>query len=161
MTLFKTSFASAVAVLMVGAAAAHEYQAGAVEIDHPWARPTVAATQPAAAFFILKNDGDADDRLIEARVAPDFAEGVELHTTLIDGAVARMRHLTDGAAVPAGGKVAFEPGGKHVMLFGLAAPLSEGESFPMTLVFENAGEVEVEVVIEDPADGAATDHSHH
>jgi copper(I)-binding protein len=72
--------------------------------------------------------------------------------------VMRMRAV-EAVEVPAHGQVALEPGGLHVMLIGLKAPLEEGGSFPLKLVFANAGEVEVVATIEDIAHGGAG-HDH-
>jgi hypothetical protein len=72
----------------------------------------------------------------------------------------RMRPV-DAVEVPAGGEAVLEPGGLHVMLIGLKAPLEEGDSFALRLVFEDAGEVEVVTTIEDIAHGGAgTGHDH-
>jgi len=137
-------------------AMAHGYSVGDITIDHPWARPTVALRQPAAAYFTLRNDGDTPDRLIAAEPL-EFAESAELHTHINDDGIMRMRPAADGVVIPAGETVAFEPGGLHVMLFGLAAPLAEGELHRLRLIFEDAGAVEVGVFVETGADG----HHHH
>jgi copper(I)-binding protein len=69
----------------------------------------------------------------------------------------KMRELPDGIAVPAQQTVELKPGGLHVMLMGLKHPLVEGETFPLTLEFEHAGTLEVEVTI---AGIAARDTGH-
>ncbi|MEO9968278.1 MAG: copper chaperone PCu(A)C [Hyphomonadaceae bacterium] len=144
-------------------ASAHEFAAATVKIDHPWARPTVTTRQPAAVFFHLENTGDADDRLVSAEIDPSIATGAELHTTLNDEGTFRMRPLTTGIVVPAGSEVAVQPGGHHLMLFNLTAPLELGQRFPVVLVFEKAGRVEVEVVVETPvdADSAPVEAANH
>lgn len=155
-------FALATVSVMGPQAIAHEYRAKDIQIDHPWARPTITTRQPAAVFFTLKNQGGAADRLIGAKVDARFAGGAELHTTLNDDGVMRMRRLADGLDVPAGATVEVQPGGAHLMLFNLAEPLEDGFRFPVTLVFENAGEVEVVVAVETPVEAApAMDHSAH
>src|SRR5690606_16779809 len=93
-----------------------------------------------AAYLTVSNDGNKDDVLREAR--SPVAGKVEIHDMTMEGMVMKMRRL-DALPVPAGGSVALAPGGKHIMLIGLAEPLSEGMSVPLTLVFEGAGEVEV------------------
>ncbi len=150
-----------VALASAVCAQAHEYDVAALKIDHPWARPTVAAAQPGAAFFTVTNTGNAPDRLIAARAPDGFLEGIEIHTTRIgEDGVARMRPLADGALVEPGETLVFAPGGRHLMLFGLGAPLEDGESFPLTLVFERAGEVDVVVKVEtNPEAGAG--HAGH
>ncbi|MEM7661356.1 MAG: copper chaperone PCu(A)C [Pseudomonadota bacterium] len=153
--------AALMAALPLGVAA-HEFAAEEIKIDHPWARPTVTTRQPAAVFFHLDNTGDADDRLLSANVPEGIAGSAEIHTTLNDEGVLRMRPLAKGISIPAGEEVPVAPGGHHIMLFDLVAPLSEGMRFPVTLTFEKAGDIEVEVFVETPADGAdAVDHSAH
>jgi copper(I)-binding protein len=85
---------------------------------------------------------------------------VELHEMKMDGDVMRMRQVA-AVDVPAGGSVALEPGGLHVMLLGLKAPLKEGDRFPMTLRFEKAGEVKVEVHVEAAGVGPARHDMKH
>ena len=152
-------FLAAIALTLSSAAAiAHDYSAGDMHIDHPWARPTLAATVPAAVYFDMRNHGNADDRLIAA--ATDRADHVELHASIKDhetGTV-KMRLAEDGVAAPAGQTVSMATGSYHIMLIGLEKPLKEGERFPMTLTFEQAGEVEVMIHVEDREAGA---HEHH
>lgn len=143
-------------------AVAHEFAAKEINIDHPWARPTITTRQPAAVFFTLDNKGGAADRLVDVMVDASIAGGAEIHTTLDDDGIMRMRRLADGLEVPAGETVAVQPGGNHVMLFNLVNPLEEGFRFPVTLVFQNAGNVQVEVSVETQAEPTpAMDHSAH
>lgn len=125
---------------------AHDYVIGDLTIDHPWARPTVTTRQPGAAYFTIRNDGETDARLIEARPI-DFAEVAELHTHINDDGVMRMRPVAGGVVIPAGETIRFEPGGLHVMLFGLEAPLTEGSPQSLTLVFEDLGEIDVMLAV--------------
>ena len=100
-----------------------------------------------AVFMMIENTGAADDRLVAAS-AP-VAERVELHTHLEDGnGVMRMVEVKDGFGVPAGGDHALKRGGDHVMLMGLTEALEDGKSFPLTLVFEQAGEITIDVPID-------------
>lgn len=83
--------------------------------------------------------------------------------SMTDG-VMRMRQLEGGVPLPAGETVKLEPGGLHVMLIGLKQPLTEGQTLPLTLTFEEAGTLEVELAIEEREAGAGhshgTDHQH-
>ena len=136
-------------------------EAGDLTIENPWARETVAAVPNSAGYMTIKNDGDAPDRLVKA--ASDVAAKVELHTMAMEGDVAKMRPV-DGVDVPAHGEADLAPGGLHIMLVGLKAPLKEGTSFPLTLTFEKAGDVTVEVPVEDIAHGGGhgdMDHMDH
>ena len=137
------------------AAHAHGFQLGAIAIGHPWARATVPGQPGGAGYLSLDNRGPAADRLLSARAA--VAERVELHEMWMEGDVMRMRQR-DAIAVPAGAKVEFRPGGAHLMLIGLKAPLKTGEKFPLVLTFEKAGTVEVVVNVE-AAGGAEPGHA--
>ena len=145
------------APLAAAPALAHDYVIGDLTIDHPWARPTVTARQPGAAYFTIRNDGDTDARLIEARPI-GFAEVAELHTHINDDGVMRMRALADGIVIPAGETVSLEPGGLHVMLFGLEAPLTEGSPQSLTLVFEGLGEIDVILAVHHNTEAGQAHH---
>ncbi|HZE91001.1 MAG TPA: copper chaperone PCu(A)C [Rhizobacter sp.] len=123
---------------------AHSFQLGAISIGHPYARATTAAQPTGGAYLTLTNKG-ADDRLLSA--SADVAKSVELHRMTMEGDVMHMRRL-DAVDVPAGQTVELKPGALHVMLVGLKAPLQQGDHFPMTLKFEKAGEVTVQVNVE-------------
>jgi periplasmic copper chaperone A len=73
--------------------------------------------------------------------------------------VMKMRAI-EAVDVPAHGEAVLEPGGLHIMLIGLKAPLEEGKSFALTLEFENAGELEVMTTIEDIAHAGGSGHDH-
>lgn len=153
--------------LMVVAAKKHAHghggmqvaQADGIAVEAPFARASAGPVKNGAAYLTLRNDGGEDDRLVAAR-AP-VADRVELHTHLHENGVMRMRQV-EAIEVPAGGMAMLKPGGDHVMLMGLKAPLKEGESFPLTLIFEKAGEITVDVAISGV--GAMQGHgdsSHH
>jgi copper(I)-binding protein len=135
-------------LLLAGAALAahaHGFKAGDLAIGHPYARATAPGQPTGGAYLRVENHGAQSDRLVSA--SADVSKSVELHEMKMEGDVMRMRQV-DGVEVPAGQSVVLEPGGVHVMLIGLKAPLKQGERFPMTLRFEKAGEVKVEVVVE-------------
>ena len=134
------------AVLMAAGlvAQAHEFKLGAIAIGHPYARATVPGQLAGGGFLKLENKGDAD-RLLSA--SADVAGSVELHTMSMEGDVMRMRQV-DSIALPTGKTVELKPGGLHIMFIGLKAPLKAGDSFPMKLKFEKAGEVTVNVKVE-------------
>ncbi|TQV72561.1 copper chaperone PCu(A)C [Denitrobaculum tricleocarpae] len=123
---------------------AHEFKKGDLMIDHPFARASIP-DRPGAAYVTIKNMGGEDDRLVSA--SSPKAGRVELHTHIMENGVARMRKV-EAIEVPAGGTAELKPGGDHIMLFKLDNALSEGETFPITLTFEKAGDVEVTVNVE-------------
>lgn len=140
---------------------AHSYEVGAIKIGHPWARPTVVGQTAGGGYLKLENSGKTADRLMS--VSSAAAERVELHTMKLDGDVMRMRQL-DAIELPPGASVELKPGGHHLMLVGLKAPLELGKSIPLKLTFEKAGDVMVEVKVEKaPAStpAPAADHTGH
>ena len=142
-----------------GHAAAHDYTAGPLVIDHPYAVPTPPGSLHGAAYLrSVRNTGAAADRLIGATTP--VARQVEIHRMTLDGDVMRMRSLP-AIDIPAGKRIELKHGGEfHLMLMNLSAPLKEGDSFPLTLRFERAGEKEVSVQVQKPRKGAPSGHSH-
>lgn len=137
----------------------HHAMTGAPAVTQVWSRAMPPSAPTGAVYFTLRNPGDKPDRLVG--VQTPRAEKAELHTHVHKGEVMRMERI-DTVDVPAGGEVSFKPGGNHVMLFKLSEPLVAGEQFPLTLIFENAGEVTVEVSIQDQApESNGNGHMHH
>ena len=114
-----------------------------VAVIDPWARASILASRPAAAYLTMTSD--QADRLIAA--SSPAAKHIMIHATERDpeGAV-RMRHLEFLDLVP-GNPVTLAPGGIHLMLTGLSGPLLQGGRFPLTLRYEIAGEVTIEVPV--------------
>jgi len=127
------------------AASAHVESLGRLQIVHPWAKPSLKGVPNGAAYMAISNSGEADDVLVSA--SSDIAEAVELHAMEMNNGIMRMRPIEGGVTIPAGGTVAFEPGGKHLMLIGLNRRLKAGETFNLTLQFEKAGQKRIEVRI--------------
>lgn len=141
-------FIFAAALLALAAATparARDYKLGNLTIEHPFARATTAHAMTGAAYFSVRNAGAAADRLIAVKAA--VSKRVGLHTNIHEGGIMKMRPIK-AVEVPAAGRVELKPGGKHVMFMGLKAPLVKGHEFPLTLVFEHAGEITVQVEIE-------------
>lgn len=126
-------------------AAAHEFTRGDVTVAHPWARATPGGVKVGGAYLEIKAAAGAGDRLIAAH--SPVAGKAEIHNHIMDGDIARMRRVE---VVPiAGGKsVVLEPSGYHVMLMDLKQPLKDGDLIKLTLVFERAGEIEVDATVE-------------
>ena len=116
--------------------------------------------QSGAAFMRLENRQGVDDRLIAA--ASDVAQRVELHTHTEDAqGVMRMVEVEEGFPLPAGGHHDLARGGDHVMFLGLTRPLAQGDSVTLTLEFEQAGALTLELTVGLPADAPAHHgHSH-
>lgn len=148
--------ALALALLVPAAATAADVRLGDLSIEQPWARASVAAN--GAAYMTIRTSGAEADRLIGA--ASPVATTVELHTHLVEGDVMRMRPVK-AIEVNVGEPAVLQPGGLHVMLIGLKAPLKAGDSFPLTLTFEKAGTVTVDVAVTAPgAGGEPAPHRH-
>jgi hypothetical protein len=113
-----------------------------IRVGDAWARASVTAT--GAAYLTIENTGASDDALVEVR--SDVAEKLEIHDMTMENMVMRMRKV-DRLALPAGETVRLAPGGLHVMLIRLRAPLAEGDVVPLTLVFEKAGAIEVSAAV--------------
>ncbi len=144
--LLPAALVLAVCSAQAPAALAHEATAGDIGIAHPWARASLSLeARNGAAYLTVRNAGSRTDRLIGA--STHVADRAELHAHETENDVMKMRPV-GAVEIPPGGTVALEPGGLHVMLLGLRTPLAKGMTFPMTLRFESAGEVDVEVTIE-------------
>ena len=153
--MLRRSLLAALPAAFARPALAHDYRAGDIVIDHPWTR-AAGANGNGGGFMNLRNTGAQADRLVSA--ASPVARVVELHTHVRDGDVMRMRPVQD-IPVGAGETVQLRPGGFHVMLIGLNAPLQQGTRVPLTLRFERAGEVQVELAVE-AAGARGSGHGH-
>jgi len=134
------------------ARAHHDTTHGSLTLIHPWTRAARAGAQ-GAGFMAIRNNGTEADRLVSA--TSPAAPRMELHTHVRDGDVMRMRPVND-IPVPAGQTVRLQPGGLHLMFIGLSQELRRGQSVPVTLVFERAGAVTVQLEIQ-----AAGARGHH
>lgn len=158
-----------------GAAQAHEHM-GAAQADDHMALAQVAAGdlriteararamlpgQPSGGGYLtIENTGDASDRLVG--ISSSAAGKVEVHTMEMKNDVMVMRPVEGGLEIPAGETVTLKPGGLHIMFMQVAKPFQEGASVPVTLEFEKAGKVELELAVGSArGDGPAMDHSGH
>lgn len=136
---------------LLGAVQAHDFKAGGLRVDHPYATPSLPGLKTGAVYFrAIKNPGAQGDRLLSA--STPVAARVAIHRMQMDGEVMRMREVP-ALALPAGSSVALRhgmPDGHHLMLLDLKAPLKDGERFPVTLRFERAGSHEVMVWVQTP-----------
>ncbi|MBF0563203.1 MAG: copper chaperone PCu(A)C [Alphaproteobacteria bacterium] len=128
-------------------ALANDIHAGDIVISHPWARASAGKAGNSAAYFAITDTGKSADRLVDA--ATPAAESAMLHLSIMENGVAKMKMLS-GIDIKPGEVVELKPGALHVMLVGLKAPLKEGDRFPMTLTFQKAGEVKLDVEIHGP-----------
>ncbi len=141
MNALKTALAAAAALWALPA-----FAADTITVSDAYAR-FMPGAMAGGAFMTIENAGDADDRLVGA--AADIAEKVELHTHVhgSDGTM-QMAHVPEGFAIPAQGTHALERGGDHVMFMGLKERPAEGSTVHLTLTFEKAGTVEIDVPVD-------------
>jgi copper(I)-binding protein len=145
------------------AAAAHDHgeaaggplaEIGDLIIGDGFARAVGPRAQSGAGYFTVTNEGDEPDILVAAE--SPAAERVEIHTHVLDETgVARMVELAEGIEIPAGETVTLEPGGLHVMFMGLTDAWDPEAGIAVTLVFAEAGEVEIVLPV-----AAAPGHHH-
>ncbi len=128
-----------------------------ITVEDAYARSSGKSAKAGAAFMMIQNAGEADDRLIAAE--SDVAARVELHTHQVDAnGVAKMIHVEEGFVIPAGETHMLKRGGDHVMFMGISAPFEHGATVPVTLIFEKAGEIAVDIPVDLERKG---DHGSH
>lgn len=133
--------------------------AGDISIEDPYARAATSMSASGAAFMTIVNTGPTEDRLVGA--ASDVAAKVELHTHVADaGGVMRMVEVEEGFVIPAGGSHELRRGGDHVMFLGLARPLEQGDTVTVTLSFEKAGDLVVEMPVDPERDAVGGPMGH-
>ena len=126
---------------------AHEYKVGELEIAHPWSQELPPNAPTVAAYFVIHNSGKTADRLLS--VDSPISAVAELHEHVMQGDLMKMQQVPS-VDIPAGGNVMFAPMAYHVMLVNLKdrSLLSDGKRFPLTMHFEKAGDVTVEVAVQ-------------
>jgi periplasmic copper chaperone A len=125
-----------------------------VVVTDAQSRPTPPLATVGVAYLSITNHGTTPDRLLSANTP--VAARIELHANSTEGDMARMRPVEALELSPHQTAI-MDPGGMHFMLTDLAAPLIVGEHFPLTLMFESAGEITVDVLVQDgtrPSHGA-------
>jgi len=147
--LTRISRVASVALLLGlgGMFAAGGANAAELSVTDVWARPSAVVGGNGAGYFTVENKGGAADTLL--RIEADVSKVAELHSMTMDGMVMKMRKM-DSAPVPANGQLVFAPGGNHIMFIGLKAPLKDGDSFPVTFVFEHAGSIKATMKVGQP-----------
>lgn len=146
MTYLKSGLAAVALATLLPVLALPAHAADTITVKDPYAR-FMPGAQAGAAFMVIENHGTEDDRLVDA--ASDIAQKVELHTHKAgaDGAM-QMLHVPEGFVIPAGGEHSLQRGGDHVMFMGLNKRPAEGDSVSVTLTFEKAGEIVVDIPVD-------------
>jgi len=135
-----------VAMAAASAWSAESYRVGSLEITAPWTRATPKGATIAGGYAQIRNSGTVADRLVGGSL--DAAERFELHSMATDQGVMRMREIKQGLEIKPGGSVELKPGAYHAMFIGLKRPLVPGERIKGTLVFEQAGRVDIEFAVQ-------------
>jgi hypothetical protein len=117
-------------------------KAGNLTLSAPMIKATPPNAPVSGGYLAIANGGAEADRLVSA--SADFAGKVEIHEMTMEGDVMKMRPLDAGIEIPAGGAVELKPGGLHIMFMSLKEQLKAGDKRKVRLVFEKAGEVELE-----------------
>jgi periplasmic copper chaperone A len=132
-------FALAAVAAFSFASAAH----AAPQVSAAWSRPAAQGTT-GAGFMTLTNPGGPADALVA--VQSPLATGVMIHQSTMSGGVSSMK-MVDRVPVPAGGSVAFAPGGYHLMFMDLTKALKVGDTLPATLLFASGAKVKASFVV--------------
>jgi len=150
--LLKTFFVTAALAATAFASAS----AQTIDVKDAWVRTSVPGQKATGAFMkITARDGS---RLVAA--SSPVAGITEVHEMKMDGNIMKMRALENGLELPAGKTVELKPGGFHVMLMDLKAPLAKDSTVPLTLVFKDAKGTESKLELNLPVAAAAVQHSH-
>ena len=158
---------SFVTAMALAAATLSAFAAGEpVEVQNAWARATVKGQMATGAFMTLA--AKEGTKLVGA--ASPVAGVAQVHEMKMDNGIMKMAEVKGGLELPAGKPVELKPGGFHVMLMDLKAPLAKDSTVPLTLMFKNAKGVESKLELKVPVAATATsamaapaamDHSMH
>jgi len=148
----------AAALLLAAPAFAHEFNVGDLLIIHPHIPQPATSAMAGGGFLVISNAGAEADRLIG--VTSDIAAKSELHESRVDANGMGSMTPVEAIEIPPGGTVSLEHGGYHIMFMGLKTPLVEGQLVKGALIFEKAGKVEIEFMVDPPAGAAGDTHSH-
>ncbi len=139
---------------------AQDYTKGQLVVAQPWSMALPPNAPTVAAYFVITNGGAENDKL--KAVDSPIAGAAQLHEHVSQDGLMKMQHV-ETVDIPGGGTATFAPMAYHVMLLDLKdrARLIDGQSFPLTLHFEKAGDLTVEVmVLKQRPDAAAPAHAH-
>lgn len=116
-------------------------QEAGIAVTQAWIRATPGGSRVAGGYLVIKNKGPITDKLLSASTAA--ARKIEIHEMAITDGVMTMRPVEGGLPIETGATVKFAPGGLHLMMVGLSAPLKRGDKVPVRLTFEKAGDIAV------------------
>jgi len=145
MKLFKTIMVAAAISMTSVSAYAEEVKMGDLTLSNTWTRATPPNAKAGGGFVTITNNGAEADRLVSA--ASDVSKRVEIHEMAVADGVMKMRELENGIEIPAGETVVLKPGGLHIMFMGLNGKFEEGQDVAVSLTFEKAGSVDIDLSV--------------
>ena len=148
MRFITTALSAGSLLATLSIASAHDYKSGDLTIGHPWSRATLPNAPVAGGYMTITNTGNTADRLIGG--SSPAAGGVEVHQMSMEGDIMKMRPVEGGLEIKPGETVTLKPGGYHLMLTKPAKRLMEGDHVPLTLTFERAGDLKVDLSVDKP-----------
>lgn len=138
---------TAAALTLAALSAPAVAQQSPITVSDAYVRAMGASATSGALYMTIQNDSDREDHLLS--VSTDASEDAEMHTSKMeDSGLMRMLAVPDGFDLKANGTLSLAPGGNHVMLFDLTRPLADGDTVSVTLMFEQAGEVDLDVPVD-------------
>jgi periplasmic copper chaperone A len=145
--------------LLTSRADARDYRIGSIQIDHPWALATPKGAKVGGGYMTITNNGSTPDRLIA--LSSPAARRLVIHRQTLEGDVSKMRAVEDGLEIKPGETLELRPGGLHIMFEELREPLVEATRVKGTVVFEQAGAVDVEYAVQALGKQSAPENGHH
>lgn len=133
-----------IAFIVGGHVHAQTSEPRSIRVEGAWARATPARAKAGAAYVTVVNNGTTADSLQSATTP--LAQKVQFHKESEENGISRMRELR-AVKIDPGAKATLKPGDLHMMMIGLKQPLKAGQTFPLTLIFERAGKVDVTVSV--------------
>ena len=134
----------------------HSFTLGEISISHPWARETALPGLNGAVYVTINNSGASADRLVS--VTTPLSKRAEIHENKMADGMMEMNHLSEGLVIPPQGTVKLEPAGFHIMLIKLEKRLEAKTHIPVTLVFEKAGNITINVAVQSLEDSPTAFH---
>lgn len=118
-----------------------------VAVHDPYVRLAPPNAPATGAFMVIRNNGDKDVKVLKAD--NPLSKATELHTHLNEGGVMKMRPVP-AIDIKAKGEAVLKPGGLHIMMIDLKAPMKEGDVVPITLSFDDGSSKKVEAKVVRP-----------
>lgn len=138
------------------------FTAGDIAVSGAFSRATLPQAKIGGGYLTIENKGTEPDRLLGG--SSENAKAVQIHQMKMEGDMMKMSEVEGGLEIPAGGSVTLAPGGDayHLMFMDIGQPLKHGECLTVTLKFEKAGDLTVQLNVgAAAADAPPEGHAHH